>query len=116
MELEDYIRKDEYGEWFVKGHRVPIQSLLWAHIEQGMDGKRLAKRFPTLSKETIYAVLTYYYSNKDEVDKYLRETEAEILRQEEEYRRNYRGPTHEELLERMRQKKEREAELVGGRR
>lgn len=114
MELEDYIHKDKYGEWFVKGHRVPILSVLRAHIELGMDGKRLAERFSTLSLEKVYAVLAYYYANKDEVDRYLRETEDEIERQRAEYFRTHTGPTTEELRERLKAKQE--APTVGRKR
>jgi len=116
VKLEDYIRIDEYGERFVAGHRVPIQSVLWAHIEQGMDGRQLADRFHTLSLEKIYAMLAYYYKNKDEVDAYLRETEEELRRQREEFTKNYKGPTNEELRARLRAKQEQEALAAGGRR
>ena len=109
MELEDYIYTDPYGERFVKGHRVPILSVLRAHIELGMDGRQLAERFDTLSLEKIYAVLAYYYSNQEEVDQYLVETEAEIERQRQEFFRNYKGPTRDELLERLRKKREADA-------
>ena len=105
MNLDDYIRTDEYGERFVAGHRVPILSVLRAHIEYGMDGCEIAERFDTLSLEEIYAVLAYYYRNKDEVDQYLRQTEESIRHQREEYFRNYKGPTLDELRERLRQKK-----------
>jgi uncharacterized protein (DUF433 family) len=107
LKLEDYVRTDETGEMFVTGHRVPIQSILWAHIEQGMDGKQLAKRFDTLSVEEVYAVLAYYYRNKPEVDKYLRETEKELARQEQDYRREHTGATKAVLEERLHAKRER---------
>ncbi len=112
MTLEDFIRTDEYGERFIAGHRIPIQSLLWAHIEHGMDGKQLLQRFNTLSLEKIYGVLAYYYSHKDEIDKYLIETEKEIRRQEQEFRRNYDGPTRAELEKRMRAKREKETKAL----
>ena len=113
MKIEDYIRVDKYGERFVAGHRVPIQSVLWEHIEHGMDGRQLAERFDTLSLEKIYGVLAYYYANREEVDRYLLETEAEIRRQEEEFRRTYTGPTRDELRERLRKKLEAESKLEG---
>lgn len=113
MNIEGYVRTDEYGERFVSGHRVPLQSLLWAHIEQGMDGKQLARRFSTLSLEKIYAVLAYYYRNKDEVDGYLRETEKAIQEQQEEFHRNYRGPSTEELKTRLKTKDSHAGALTG---
>ena len=101
MRLEDFVKTDEYGERFVAGHRVPLQSLLWAHIEQGMDGRQLASRFSSLSLAEIYAVLAYYYTHRDEVDCYLRDTEASLTRQREEFDRTYTGPTADELRARM---------------
>lgn len=113
MKLEDYIRVDEYGERFVAGHRIPLLSLLRAHLERGMDGQDLADRFDTLTLPEIYGVLAYYYTNKEEVDEYLRKTQESIRQQREEYFRNYNGPTREERLKRLRMKKEsEEAEAV----
>src|SRR5687768_12136901 len=99
MKLEEYIRTDKYGERFVAGHRIPLLSVMRAHIERGMDGRELADRFDTLTLEEIYGVLAYYYAHKDEVDTYLRKTQEAIRKQREECRRNYTGPTREELLE-----------------
>jgi len=108
MNLEDYIRTDEYGERFVAGHRIPLLSVMRAHIERGMDGQHLAERFDTLTLAEIYGVLAYYYANKEEVDEYLRATQESIRQQREEFFRSYSGPTREELLARMQAKKERE--------
>ncbi len=113
MKLDKYVRTDKYGERFVAGHRVPIQSVLWAHIEQGMEGKQLAKRFDTLSLEEIYGVLAYYYRNKDELDKYLRDTESEIQRQEDEFFKSHNGPSRLELKQRLRTGREREPAMSG---
>jgi len=107
MKWEEYIWTNEQGERFVKGHRVPILSVLRAHIELGMDGRKLAERFHTLNLEKIYAVLAYYYANKDEVDEYLRRTETEIERQRKEYFASYKGPTNEELRARLKAKQAR---------
>ncbi len=108
MKLEDFIRTDEYGERFVAGHRIPLLSILREHIEHGKDGRELAERFDTLNLEKIYGVLAYYYANQEEVDAYLQATEESIRKQREEYFRNYKGPTTEELRERLRKKQEEE--------
>ena len=80
------IKTDKYGTIRVGGTRVTLDTVLACYIYHGDTPERIHQGFPTLKLADIYAVISYYLSNKDEVDAYLRQQEQEadeILRKAE---------------------------------
>lgn len=73
MQLEDYFDFLNPNEIRIKGHRVGIESVLYEYLYREQTPDELARRFPTLSQEQIYATILYYLGNRERIDTYLRE-------------------------------------------
>lgn len=74
MQLEDYFEFEKGPDWErirVKGTRVDIDVLLEA-FNQGVPAERIQQSYPTVTREQVYATITYYLHNQKEVDDYLR--------------------------------------------
>jgi uncharacterized protein (DUF433 family) len=54
----------------VKGHRLGIEHILNAY-RNGYSSEQIAQEFPGLELETIYAAITYYLANREEMTRYL---------------------------------------------
>jgi uncharacterized protein (DUF433 family) len=54
----------------VRGHRLGIEHVL-NHYLGGLSPEEIAEEFPGLPLETIYAAITFYLSNRTELDDYL---------------------------------------------
>jgi len=77
MQLEDYFEFLEPNHIRIKGHRVSIESILHKYLA-GQPVEEIARQYDTLRPVDIYATITYYLENKDEVDAYLRRVDALI--------------------------------------
>lgn len=77
------IKTEEDGTIRVSGTRVTLDTILNYYL-QGHTPERLHEGFDTVRLADIYAVITYYLSNRDELDKYLneRKVKAAELRHE----------------------------------
>lgn len=54
----------------LKGHRINLEHVL-AYYLAGYNPDEIAKEFPGLDLEIIYAAITYYLANREEVEAYL---------------------------------------------
>ena len=77
MLLEDYFDFLGPNEIRIKGHRIGIEHVIELY-HGGYIPERIAQTFPGLSLEKIYATITYYLHNRDEIDAYLARQEAII--------------------------------------
>lgn len=71
MQLDDYfdfLRPDDIR---LRGHRIGIESILYAYIHEAKTPEEIAAQFPTLTLEQVYATILYYLRNKDRIDEYL---------------------------------------------
>jgi len=71
-----YITKDEKiqgGEPIVKGTRFPVRSIVFYTIKEGMLPEEVVREFPQLNLAAIYEALSYYYDNRQEIDKLIGE-------------------------------------------
>jgi uncharacterized protein (DUF433 family) len=95
------IQTDEHGAIRVANTRVTLDVLVAAY-QQGDTPEKIHEGFPTLKLADIYAVITYYLSNRDEVDAYLRrrDEEAEQVHREIEAKRPDMFDLRAKLLER----------------
>ena len=80
MQLDEYFEFLEPNDIRIKGHRVGIESILRKYLA-GRTAEDIARDYDTLSLVSIYASITYYLQNKDEVGAYLRRTEQLIAEQ-----------------------------------
>jgi len=68
-----YIEKDpsKYeGKAVIKGTRIPVASLV-NHYRSGMSVEEIIEGYPSLSPAQLFDVLSYYFDNKDEIDREL---------------------------------------------
>src|SRR4051794_31528377 len=84
----------------VAGSRVSLDSVVYAFLG-GQSPESIVDSFPTLSLEQVYGAITFYLSNRDEIDAYLKQGEEEF----EELRRASReaNPQLYKRLEEARQ-------------
>jgi uncharacterized protein (DUF433 family) len=57
VELEEYfdfLRPDDIR---LRGHRIGIESILYAYIHEAKHPEEIAARFPTLSLDQVYATI-----------------------------------------------------------
>jgi uncharacterized protein (DUF433 family) len=81
MQLSDYFIVLASNDIRVKGTRVGIETILVDYLELGLFAEQIAARYPTLTLEQVYATLTYYWHNQQEVDRYLQLVEADVEKQ-----------------------------------
>jgi uncharacterized protein (DUF433 family) len=65
----------EDGSIRISGSRVPLYSVIY-HFELGSTPEQIAYKFQGLHPADIYAVIAYYLTHRDVIDKYLQEQEA----------------------------------------
>ena len=70
MQLEDYFLFLSQDDIRIKGHRIGIDNVLFYFLE-GYTPEEIAGIYPDLSLEKIYATITYYLHNQQEIDAYL---------------------------------------------
>ena len=66
----------ENGAIRVRNSRVTLETIV-IRTQMGDTVERIHCGFPTVSVSQIKEILAWYYDNKAEADKYLREVEAE---------------------------------------
>ncbi len=71
MQLENYFDFLAPNDIRVKGTRVGIETILLDYLDLGLFPEDIALRYPTLTLESVYATITYYWHNREQVDTYL---------------------------------------------
>jgi uncharacterized protein (DUF433 family) len=64
------------GTFRITGSRVPIDTVIY-HFKLGATAEEIGYKFPSLRLADIYGALYYYLANREEVEEYLRQQEAE---------------------------------------
>jgi uncharacterized protein (DUF433 family) len=73
---QQYVEKRDGGYW-VAGTRVYLDSIVYDFLD-GMSPDSIAENFPVLTLEDIFGALAFYLAHREEVDAYLRETDAQF--------------------------------------
>ncbi len=89
MQLEDYFDFLEPDVIRIKGHRIGIEHVVDYYLN-GLNADEIAKEFPGLSLEKIYATLTYYHHNQPEVHAYMKRLDDWA---EQEYQKSLANPS-----------------------
>ena len=71
---QQYVAKREGGYW-VGATRVPLDSIVYDFLD-GMSSDSIGENFPVLTLEEVFGALAFYLAHREEVDAYLRETDA----------------------------------------
>ena len=71
VQLEEYFDFLAEDDIRIKGTRIGIESVLYAHLHGSQSPQAIAARFPALRLEQVYATITYYLHNEDAVRQYL---------------------------------------------
>jgi len=67
---------DQAGVLRVNGTRVSLDSVIFA-FNEGSTPEEIAQQYTTLNLADIYAVISYYLQNQDEVVEYLQRRRAQ---------------------------------------
>lgn len=105
MDWSNYFDFFSVDDIRIKGTRVGIETVLDDYLS-GASPDEIVARYRTLTLEQVYATITYYLNNQEDVGSYLERwrTYAEAAWQEQQ--RNPPEFVHE-LRERMQQQRER---------
>lgn len=71
MNLEDYFDVQAPNDIRLKGTRVGIETVLYGFIHRSRRPEEIARSYPSLTLEQVYATITYYLHKKPEIDQYL---------------------------------------------
>lgn len=74
---------DQAGVLRVNGTRVSLDSVIFA-FNEGSTPEEIAQQYTTLNLADIYAVISYYLQNQDEVVEYLQRRKAQRAELKEE--------------------------------
>lgn len=96
IELTKYLDFTNPNTIRIKGHRIGIEHILDYYLE-GYNPDEITQEFPGLNLETVYAVITYYLTNRAKMDAYMRQRQA---RNEQAYQEWAATPTP--LIQRLR--------------
>jgi len=104
MQLEDYFDFLGPDDIRIKGTRVGIETVLDDYLS-GISPEEIAARYRTLTLEQVYATVTYYLHNQEEVTDYLQRWRAYTEAAWQEQQRNPPDFVRE-LRERIQRRKE----------
>ena len=74
----------------IAGHRIRVQDVVIWHERLRMSADEIVSTYPTITMADVYGALTYYWDNKDEIDRKIADDEAYVAEQRR---------THVSLLE-----------------
>lgn len=66
------------GSPVIAGTKFPVKSVVFYVLKQGMTPEELVKEFTHLTLPQVYDALSYYYDNKERIERDLTETEREV--------------------------------------
>ena len=71
-----YVENRDGGYW-IKGTRISLDSIVYA-FQRGAAPETIWRSFPLLSLEDVYGALAFYLAHEEEIDAYLRESDAQL--------------------------------------
>ena len=73
---KSYIEQRNVGYW-IEETRISLDSVVYSFLN-GESPESIAQNFPLLSLEQVYGGVTFYLANREIVDAYLEQDEAEF--------------------------------------
>jgi uncharacterized protein (DUF433 family) len=71
------INRDADGVFRVGGTRVRLETVLWSY-ENGCTPEEIVLKYPSVRLPDVYAVISYYYFQREAVEEYLARRQSEI--------------------------------------
>lgn len=68
------------GSPIISGTRFPVRSVVAYVLHHGLTPEELVARFPHLTLAQVHDALSYYYDNREEVDRELLENTEQATR------------------------------------
>jgi uncharacterized protein (DUF433 family) len=68
----------------IDGTRVTVHQIVTCY-QQGLTPEEIAEEYPHINLAQVYAALTYYHANRDEVDRELEAEAGDFLRLAKEF-------------------------------
>jgi uncharacterized protein (DUF433 family) len=97
MRLEDYFDFLAEDDIRLKGTRIGIETILYDFIHRQRSPEAIARAYPSLTLEQVYATILYYLHNKEAVSRYL-ENWLEWSREMRRQQRKNPSPARQKLL------------------
>jgi uncharacterized protein (DUF433 family) len=72
------------GRIRIEGTRVTVLQIVTCY-QQGLTPEEIADQYPHINLAQIYAALTYYHANRDEIDRELEAEAADYVRLADEF-------------------------------
>jgi len=88
MQLEDYFNFLAPNDIRVQGTRVGIETILYDFIYRERTPQEIVESYPSLNLEQVYATITYYLHNKEQINTYIADWLENARRNREEQERN----------------------------
>ncbi len=66
------------GSPVIAGTKFPVKSVVFYVLKQGMTPEELVKEFSHLTLPQVYDALSFYYENREEIDKELSISESDL--------------------------------------
>jgi uncharacterized protein (DUF433 family) len=66
------------GSSVIVGTKFPVRSVAFYILKQGMTPEELVKEFSHLTLPQVYDALSYYYENREKIDKELSLGESDL--------------------------------------
>jgi Protein of unknown function (DUF433) len=73
---KSYVEQRNVGYW-IGGTRISLDSVVYSFLN-GESPESIAQNFPLLSLEQVYGAISFYLANRELVNAYLEEGEAEF--------------------------------------
>ncbi len=73
---KQYIEQRDKGYW-IEGTRISLDSVVYGFLN-GESPESIVQNFPLLSLEQVYGAIAFYLANRELVDAYLKQGEAEF--------------------------------------
>lgn len=77
--LHPYITSDPAicgGSMCIAGTRIAVRTIVMATLRSGQTPEEILAHYPHLTLSSIHDALSYYYENREEIDKEIAEHEA----------------------------------------
>jgi uncharacterized protein (DUF433 family) len=73
---KEYVERCDEAYW-IAGTRVSLDSVVYAFLE-GLSPESIVDNFDTLTLEEVYGALAFYLGHRNEIDTYLKQSEAQF--------------------------------------
>ena len=80
IDVTQYMTLQPSGQWRVNGHRLGLEHIIRPFLKGHCPSAITTELYPGLAIEKVYALIAFYFANKEAVTAYI----AEIEREKEE--------------------------------